>query len=333
MSRLTRSKPSFVIYRDEPEVISSSSKRDTPTVMTHHNNTSSNTFTSTRQALSISTSFSFNDKENSAPYPTSAPGGKQAKSVTKLTTKSAPTSPLMNSAQASASSIRLALATKFVAPSKTRSSSNTTKSKSQSSTLKRSASTQNASATMIGPGSSPMEKPKLRVKRSASSSSVSGRKHSSRSTTVASLANITETVEEVVGPDGLTAADRRAIELTQLPLADISAAFSTAAVAPGGDVPTLSRKRSRDLAVASEAEEPLSSQEINSSPQRPTLNLSQQETDLSSEALSCPSPSKRCRLSPVDEAAPQLPLPLSSQPTLIEEFFEVPNYEATLVDL
>ncbi|KAG8848546.1 hypothetical protein FRB96_001073 [Tulasnella sp. 330] len=342
MSALTRSKPSFVIYRDEPEVIQTSS-HDTTTTNT---STDNNTIKSPRPALSISTSFSINDKENSAPYPT-ATGGKQLKATKQqqqpkaagLTTKSAPTSPLLQSTGPSGSSIRSALATKFVAPSKTtRVSSNNAKSKSQSSTLKRSGSSQNASGPTIELGSSVAEKTRPRVKRSVSTSSVSGRKASSKPK-VTALTSLTETLEEgmAFGPDGLTAADRRAKDLTQLPLADISAAYTATTVAPEGstDVQTLSRKRSRSLTIMAEEEEdasePLGSQEPNSSSQHPTLISTQPEREPAGEPSSCPSPSKKCRLSPIGEVAPQLPL--SAQPTLLEELLEVPNHEATFIEL
>lgn len=68
-----------------------------------------------------------------------------------------------------------------------------------------------------------------------------------------------------------------------------------------------------------------------------TVRSSQPEpsTEEAQAATSCASPKKKLRLSPVRERAPQLPLPLPlySQPTLIEEQFDLPNHEPTLLDL
>ncbi|KAG8899797.1 hypothetical protein FRB99_006450, partial [Tulasnella sp. 403] len=231
MSSLTRSKPSFIIYRDEPTA---------PEPAQSATATSTTAPSVTSQRPTLSTSLSFHDKENTSPYPTvgtnDKPKLKSKTSTTGRSIKSAPTSPIVSENADGATAIRLALATKFVA-----SSSKKNKPKLQSSNSVR------RSATIASSSSSENAPPKLKRSLSTSSTSRLGEKKHKLSSR--GLASTVETIPEHVessqcGSDGLTMADRRARDLTILPLADISEAFPTGA-APEGFAPPSSPSRKR----------------------------------------------------------------------------------------
>ncbi|KAG8918727.1 hypothetical protein FRC01_001687 [Tulasnella sp. 417] len=320
MSSLTRSKPSFIIYRDEP-VAGDQTQQSTPQAPT--------TVTSTR--LSISTSVSSKDKENAAPYSAVDKAGKNK--APKLTRSlSAPTSPVLASDSDAAKAIRQALATKFVAApgaksSKSKSSSgessaNKVKSKSKpSSSSKRAATTATSSSS---DATASTAAPKLKRSSTSPSPSTSHKKKPARKPSL--LAPLPEEGSGVVaeeptarGPDGLTLADRRARDLTQLPLGDISEAFPTSPV-PEGFTNTLvagvSRKRTRAHSINARDDEPTSvTVEAPSSSQL----LAPEAGPSSSQAtavVSNASPHKRVRLSPLVEST-ELPA-VSPLPTLVD---------------
>lgn len=228
MSSLTRQKPSFIIYRDEPvDSAPAAPKVPAAPVVAQR----------TRRPTISTTSLSYNDKENASLLPQSATTDK-AKGKPKLTrsatmpvgSQSAPTSPLGKSATMDGEAIRRALSTKFVAPPEK-------KSKPKSSSTLQSRRTTSTSSSSTDRTST--VKRSRSVSRSTTSTSEKKRK--------AQLEPVVEEDPHACGPDGLTMADRRARDLTILPLGDISAAFDTGSTAPESfaavPAPTLSRKR------------------------------------------------------------------------------------------
>lgn len=83
--------------------------------------------------------------------------------------------------------------------------------------------------------------------------------------------------------------------------------------------------------VTREESEPSSSQTLSEASQASTAIMTPSEPEVPAETSSCPSPSKRVRLSPVRNEAPLLPI--RAEATLVEDVFEAPNEEPTLVDL
>ncbi|KAG9040514.1 hypothetical protein FS837_000517 [Tulasnella sp. UAMH 9824] len=332
MSSLTRSKPSFIIYRDEP-VAGDQTQQSTPPAPT--------TVTSTRFTISTSV-VSLKDKENAAPYSAVDKSGKDK--APKLTRSlSAPTSPVLASDGEGAKAIRHALATKFVAvptkSSKSKSSSgessaNKVKSKSKSSSSSKRAVTTATSSSSDATASTAA--PKLKRSSTSPSPSTSQKKKPARKPSL--LAPLPEEGSVVVteeptacGPDGFTMADRRARDLTQLPLGDISEAFPTSPMPEGFTnslVAGVSRKRTRAHSINTRDEEPTSV-----TVEAPSSQLLAAEAGPSSSqataVISNASPHKRVRLSPLVESA-ELP-PLSPLPTLVD----LPglNTQSTVEDL
>ncbi|KIO23082.1 hypothetical protein M407DRAFT_27410 [Tulasnella calospora MUT 4182] len=344
MSSLTRSKPSFIIYRDEP-VAGDQTQQSTPPTPT--------TVTSTR--LTISTSVSLKDKENSAPYSAVDKSGKNK--APKLTRSlSAPTSPVLASDSEGAKAIRHALATKFVAApakssksksSSSESSANKVKSKSKSLSSSKRAVTSATSSSSNATASTAA--PKLKRSSTSPSPSTSQKKKPARKPSL--LAPLPEEGSGVVaeeptacGPDGFTMADRLARDLTQLPLGDISEAFPTSPIPEGfanSLVAGVSRKRTRAHSINARDEEPTSvTVEAPSSSQ----HLAAEAGPSSSQAttvISNASPHKRVRLSPLVESA-ELPavsplptlvdLPRLGAQTTVEDLRDELDVEAALID-
>lgn len=349
MSSLSRSKPSFIIYRDEP-VAGGETQQSTAQPPA--------TVTSTR--LTISTTVSLKDKENAAPYSAVDKSGKNK--APKLTRSlSAPTSPILAGDDEGAKAIRLALATKFVAAptkgSKSKSSSgessvNKAKSKSKSSSSsKRMVTTATSSVSDATTATASTAALKLKRNNTSPSPSSSQKKKPSRKPSL--LAPLPEEGSGVVaedptacGPDGLTLADRLARDLTQLPLGDISQAFPTSSMPEAftkSAVAGVSRKRTRAHSINAREDESTSvTVEVASSSSLLLVAEAGPSSPKTTAVISNASPHKRVRLSPLVEAA-ELPsvsplstpvdLPvLCTQETAVDDLKDELDVEATLID-
>ncbi|KAG8966976.1 hypothetical protein FRC03_010931 [Tulasnella sp. 419] len=322
-SSSTRSRSSFTIYRDDPE--SSTNERNS-----HQTTTSTSTPTSrqpTAQTLSIK------DKENSHPYGGTSTQNKSVKPPLGKRSCSAPM--VKNSLSSPVLELpRTALATKFLLDSKS----------SRSSKSKAKAISEEPEPRTTAPSTSRDEKPiksqvqrlKLRKSSSGSSSRTKSRSELLLSSASARLTRVVEDEAAVCGDDGLTLADRRAVDLTQSPLADISAAYPTSEPPPSFHSSS-PRKRSRALTLYSDSDSTLATplaaeRPITSS----TDDLRAKElyaqlpaTDSAIASCSPSSPHKRLRLSP-KLCTSQLSVSPSSQTTAVEAMSEEQEVELQL---